>query len=195
MSHIVSEIIRPYCLPGQAPCGTPWLLSRTSCGWAAACSPWSCDTASPPCCRELRLPPLRLQCSHLRRRRWPRPRCSGSRGGVDGGYLCGGCSLLDSHWPQHIKSQPTPAKPGGWPTLCRRLLWCCHLKHDQKNDYPHSLLLCGEVFQIVKTHWCDNQLCLYGKVGARISTAGFVQYFKITLWLFGPFAIQHYVLV
>lgn len=141
------------------PCGTLLLPSPTSCGWAAACSPWSCDTASRPCCQVLRLPPLRLQCNHLRHHHWPHPRCSGSRGGAGGGYLDGGCSLLDSRWPRHIESQPAPSTPGGWLTLSQRLLWCCHLKHDQRL-LPTLLFAVTNIYGEMPQIMSDLALCV-----------------------------------
>lgn len=176
------------------PCGTLLLPSPTSCGWAAACSPWSCDTASRPCCQVLRLPPLRLQCNHLRHHRWPHPRCSGSRGGAGGGYLDGGCSLLDSRWPRHIESQPAPSTPGGWLTLSQRLLRCCHLKHDQRL-LPTLLFavtnIYGEMSQIMKVHWLLGPCHVWSSIMCWFSPGkvqnynGLTQVWACAIWMSG----------
>lgn len=120
-------------VPAQVPCGTLSLPSRTSCGWVLACSPWSSDTASPPCCQAPQLLPLLQQCSHLRRRRWLHPRYPGSHGDAGGGYLYDGYSHLDSRWPRRIESRPAPATPGYWPTLSQSLGRCHHLQQSQRS--------------------------------------------------------------
>lgn len=124
-------------VPEQVPCGTPLPPSQMSCGWAAACSPWSCDTLSPPCFRAPRwLPPLQ-RCSPPRRPRWPRPRCFGSLGDAGGGCLCGGYSRPDSRWPRRTAIRPALSTPGYWPTPSRSLQRRHH-HHLLENDHTYK---------------------------------------------------------
>lgn len=154
-------------VPERAPCGTPSPPSQMSCGWAAACSPWSCDTLSPLCFRAPQwLPPLQ-RCSPPRRPRWPRPRCFGSRGDAGGGCLCGGYSRLDSRWPRRTASRPAPSTPGCWPTpsqsLRRRQR---HRLLESDHTYKNKLMriVTGDIadpWPLVQKSWCIILYRLY----------------------------------
>lgn len=139
-------------VPEQVPCGTPLPPSQMSCGWAAACSPWSCDTLSPPCFRAPQwLPPLQ-RCSPPRRPRWPRPRCFGSRGDAGGGCLCGGYSRLDSRWPRRTAIRPALSTPGYWPTPFRSLQRR-HRHHLLENDHTYKNKLMRIVMGDIADLW------------------------------------------